>query len=108
MRLLGCADAFERSYLRPLDGLQSRHAGADRLTLDDHRARAALAQAAAELGTVQLEIVTQRVQQRGRGIQIQRMGPPINFESDCHVVYEFNPAVGEAKAPRTTLTTWPI
>ncbi len=36
----------------------------DRLAVDHHRARAALAQAAAELGAVELQIVAQNVEQR--------------------------------------------
>ena len=64
VHLLGVAQAFERGHgfvLRCADGSD---AGADRVAVHDHGAGAALGQAAAEFGTVELQIVAQCIEQR--------------------------------------------
>ena len=63
----------------PCDGLHRRDAGADRLAFHDHRAGAALAQAAAEFRAAQAEIVAQRIEQRSRRIEVQRVAWPLTF-----------------------------
>jgi 8-oxo-dGTP diphosphatase len=63
------------------------------LTLDDDGASPALAEPAAELGTVQLQVVAEGVEKwRGR-VEVQCMGPAVDLEIDCHVVYDFRPTL---------------
>ena len=70
---------FERGDLGALDRFHRRDAGSHRLPFDDHRAGSALAEAAAELGTVQFQIVAQDVEQRRRRIEVQRMARPLTL-----------------------------
>src|SRR5213594_3066349 len=49
MRLLGRAKAGERDHLAVADGRDRRHAGADRLAVEMHRAGTALRKPAAEM-----------------------------------------------------------
>ena len=56
--------------LRPCERRDRREAREHRAAVDHHGARAALAQAAAELRAVQLQVVAQHVQERRRGIGV--------------------------------------
>ena len=68
MRLLRRAEAFGGDDARPAASFSAHRARAHRRAVDQHGARAALAEAAAELGAVQAEVVAQRVEQRHVGI----------------------------------------
>ena len=52
------------------------------LAVHDDRAGAALAQAAAEFGAAEFEIVAQHVQQRSGGIYVYRLAPTVNFQGE--------------------------
>ena len=55
---------------------------------DDHRAGAALAEAAAELRTAQLEVVAEHVEQRRRRIDVDGVRPPVDLQCQHdHVRY---------------------
>ena len=80
VRLFDRAEALERRDLRVRRLRHRRHAGADRAAADDHGARAALPEAAAELRTVQGEVVAQHVQERRRRIDVDRVGTAVDVE----------------------------
>ena len=61
-RVLG--QAFQRRDLHALDHAHGNGAGAGHLAVDQHGACAAFAQAAAELGAVELHVVAQHIKQR--------------------------------------------
>ncbi len=74
--------AFER---RDLGALHLRHrpdARPHRLALDQHGARAALAEAAAEARTRQVEIVAQDVEQRRGGLHVHRVRLAVDPQGD--------------------------
>jgi hypothetical protein len=50
-----------------------RQAGVDALAVEQHRAGAALAMVAALLGAGQVQVLAQRVEQRGARVQVQRV-----------------------------------
>ena len=81
-RRLDRSQAFERRDLPALQQHQRRDAGQHRLAVDDHRAGAALAEAAAEFGGVELEIVAQHIEQRRIGIRVDLMVLTIDLQ--CH------------------------
>src|SRR5262249_51662547 len=55
-------------------------AGGERLAVDEHLARTALLEAAAELRARQIEVVAQDVQQRGARIATNSTRPPVHVE----------------------------
>src|SRR5436309_5668961 len=61
-----------------------RDAGTDRLAIDQHRASAALRQAAAEFGAVELEVVAQHVEQRRVRLSGNRTAHPIDCQVGSH------------------------
>src|SRR5919201_1480073 len=63
---LGVAESFERGDLRTADGTDRRDTRTNGAASNDHRARAALAEAAAELRTAERKLVAEHVQQRRR------------------------------------------
>src|SRR6266581_3845290 len=68
MRLLGRAKSGKRGDLLTGERGHRRDAGAHRMTVDMHRAGAALAKPAAEAWIVELELIAQGVEQRHVGI----------------------------------------
>src|SRR5262249_58940337 len=64
MRVLDSAQAFERHDLGAVHCRDRRDARSQSLPADDRRARPALAEAAAELRTVQSELVAENVEER--------------------------------------------
>src|SRR5579864_3371321 len=83
VRLFESSDAFQRGDVGARYCIDGRYAGADRLTLYDHRARSALPQAATELRPAQLQIVAQHIQQRSRRVHIHGVRPAVDFQIDC-------------------------
>src|SRR2546430_605818 len=82
MRLMRGAEAGERHPLAVPHRRNRRHAGADRLAVEMHRAGAALREAAAEMGVVKADVVTQRVKQRHVRIGIDRMVFAVDVEGE--------------------------
>src|SRR5262245_24262308 len=78
MWLLSCAESFERRDLGFRHGAHRRNAGSDRLAVGDDRARSTLAEATAEFGTAQFEVVAQNEQQRRGRIDVDIPSPPIH------------------------------
>src|SRR5271155_2075333 len=74
------AEPFERRDLLAGEQYDRRHAGKDRLAIDQHRAGAALAESAAEFGGVELELAAQHVKQRRAWIGIHVMLGIIHVE----------------------------
>src|SRR5262249_2029476 len=73
MRLLGRAEAGECHPLAVADRRHRRHAGADRLAVEMHRAGAALREPAAEVRVVEPDVVAQGIEQRHVRIGIDRI-----------------------------------
>src|SRR5262245_55377199 len=103
VRLVDRAEPLERRDLARRDGADRRHAGAYRLAVDQHRAGAALRQAAAILGAVELEIVTQDVEQGRVGLGLDRVAYPVDFEADGHELA--SPGLPTLAAPLLLLGT---
>ena len=82
MRLLGRAEPFERRDLGAVHRADRRDAGADGRPVDDHRAGAALAEAAAELRSAEREVVAEDIEQRRRRIDVDRVRLAIHGEAD--------------------------
>jgi hypothetical protein len=61
---------------------RERQAGVDAAPLDQHRAGAALTVIAAFLGARQREMLTQRIEQCGAGVQRQRMRAAVDLKFD--------------------------
>src|SRR5260221_13958058 len=79
MRTLRTAEALEGRDLLPFDGGGGGNARADRLAVDNHRASAALTQAAAKPGPAQMEIVAQHIEKRGVGVaEIDRVAVTVH------------------------------
>jgi hypothetical protein len=64
-----------------------RQAAVDALSVDDHRAGAALSLVAALLRTGQPEMLTQRIEQRYTRIEIESMTPSIDSQRHVLVVH---------------------
>ena len=82
MRLLRRAEAGEGHDLGVADRRHRRHAGADRLAVEMHRAGAALRQAAAEMRIVEADVVAQRIEQRHVRIGIDGVGLAVHVERE--------------------------
>jgi hypothetical protein len=83
------AQAFDGPHKAVADGRDRQQARKDRPVADNHRARAALPKAAAELGAVQLQIVAQGIQQRRRRIDVEGVLHPIYCELDHRASFSF-------------------
>lgn len=70
MRLFGSSQAFESGDFLLLNGADGSYAGADGLALDEYRTGSALAQAATELRSAQLQVVAEHIKQWAVGIDI--------------------------------------
>ena len=70
-------EAFDRRH-RPLDRDRQRQAAEHAAAVDEHRAGAALAVVSAFLGAGQPEMLAQRVEQRGAGIDCQPAPPAVD------------------------------
>src|SRR5438552_967367 len=81
MELAVFGNSFKR-YDFTLNAGNRRDARPRRHAIDDHRARPALAQSAAETRTSHANIIPQGVQQRGRRIDIQRVRSTIHLQGD--------------------------
>src|SRR2546425_6007649 len=82
MRLRGRAEAGEGGDRLALDGADGRDARAGRPAVDVHRARAALREAAPELGIAEAEVRPQRVEQRHGGIGVESRRFAIDDQPD--------------------------
>ena len=71
MQLVRRAQAFDGGDLGALVHHRQRQAGVDAPAVDDHRAGAALAVVAALLGAGQVQVLAQRVEQRGAGVEFE-------------------------------------
>src|SRR3954451_5959717 len=81
--LLDRAEAFDGGDLAAREARGRNRAGAHRLAIDQHRAGAALAEAAAVFGALQAEIVADGVQQGLFGIaNVERSRAPVHRECD--------------------------
>src|SRR5678815_451223 len=90
MELAVLCEPFQRRDLS-LHRRCRRDARPGRNTVDDHGARSALSQAAAEAWPLQVEIVSQYVKQRSRGINIDGTRRAIDPQSDvahCGLLWE--------------------
>src|SRR4051795_10692268 len=74
------AEAFDRADLASLEDRDRRDAGEDRLAVGEHRAGAALAEAAAELGAVQAQILAQHVEERRRAVGLHLVHAAVYIE----------------------------
>src|SRR5438034_2415666 len=74
-------EALDRRHLRAFHGSELRGAGAHRLAVDMHRARAAECRAAAELGTGELELIADHPQQRRAVLRLR--GDRLAVEIEC-------------------------
>ena len=81
-RRLDGAEAFQRRHLLALEQQQRRDAGQHRLAVDDHRARAALTEPAAELGGIEFEFVAQHIEQRRIRIGVDPVVLTVDLQ--CH------------------------
>src|SRR5258708_28089801 len=84
MRLLQRTQSFERDDRVVSDVSQSNRAGSRQLSADRCGTGTALSETAAELRTVQSEIVPQHIQQRRLRCRRNFMGPPVHGNSECH------------------------
>ena len=75
------AEPFERGDLA-LDAGGRRDARAHRGAVDDHRARAALAEAAAEVRPLQAEVVAKDIEQRRRGFDVHGVCASVHPQGD--------------------------
>ena len=82
MWLFRGAEAFERGHLGAVERADRRHARSNGASAHNHRARAALSEAAPEFRSVQREVVAQHVEQRCRGIDVDRVSLAINGQSN--------------------------
>ena len=82
MQVLRRAQAFDGGDLVALVHHRQRQAGIDAAPVDDHRAGAALAVVAALLGAGQVQVLAQRVEQRGARVEFQFAGLTVYFEGD--------------------------
>ena len=67
--------------LRPAQHRDRRQAGKNRFAVDHHRARAALAQPAAELGAVHRQMIAQHIEQRRIRIGVDALRSPLTLSS---------------------------
>ena len=81
-RLFDVAQPLERRYLTTFEQQDRRDAGKYCLAVDHHRAGAALAEAAAIFGGVELEMIAQHIEQRRIGIGIDAAGLAVDGEFD--------------------------
>src|SRR5579871_1831683 len=84
VRPLDGPESFERGDLRLPKHGDWRDAGAHRSAVDEHRAGAALAEPAAELGRVEAKIIAQHVEQRRVGFGRYAMHRAVHLETDSH------------------------
>ena len=78
------AEAFECGHRVALDRTHRRHAGAPSGPVDQYSTRAALCHGAAILGAIQLQIVTQHIEQRCVWLRINRAGYAIDLQVNQH------------------------
>ena len=78
--MLNRAEPLECRDLLASEHLDRDDAGKHRLAIDDHGAGAALAEPAAVLGSVELEIFPQYIQQRRLRVGVDRTNPAIDLE----------------------------
>ena len=82
MRFLWCAEPFERGDVAARNGFHRRDARPNRLAFDDDRARATLAEPAAEFRPVHGELVAQDIEQRRRLIDIDGLRAAVDPQID--------------------------
>ena len=82
VRRLDGAEPLQRRDPPPLRPRKGHHAGPRRPPIHEHRAGAALAEAAAVFRAVQPEVVAQHRQQRRRGIEAERVPLAVHLQHD--------------------------
>src|SRR3954463_8628781 len=82
MRMLGGPKPFKSGDLRAVDSTDGCNARPYGTPAGEHRAGAALSKSATKLRPSQSKVVAQDVEQRSRGIDINRVTLPIDDESD--------------------------
>src|SRR5690606_29976289 len=82
LRRIPRGQALERRDLLPLDGLHRRHARAALDAVDEHRARAALREAAAEARALELEVVGERIEKRHVRLRADRVEPAVDADAE--------------------------
>jgi hypothetical protein len=97
--MLGGAEAFDRAHVARTDRGDRHQAREGRLAVDDDGAGAALAEPAAELRAVQVQVVAQRVQQRRGWIDVERVPHAVDGEGDHRAVSSFLSLAAIASAP---------
>ncbi len=80
MRFLGRSQTLDRRNRKPLHVAHRQSARRHRLAVDDDLARAALLQAATDLGAFQAQIVAQDIDQGRLGLYIDAMDLAIDFQ----------------------------
>src|SRR5258706_6063890 len=86
MQLVPARDAFNREHIGAVVAERQRQARIDPSTVDQDRARAALAAVTSLLGTCQVEMLAQEIEQRNARVsQLDVPPPPVNGEADAEV-----------------------
>jgi hypothetical protein len=85
VRPLDGAEPLERGHLGIGNARQGRDARPHGAAVDDGGAGAALAEAAAKLGAVQLEVIAQHVEKRCGRVHLDRVGAAVYGEANRHV-----------------------
>ena len=80
MQVVRRAQALDGGDLVALVHHRERQAGVDPPAVDDHRAGAALAVVAALLGAGEMQVLAQRIEQRGAGVDLQRTDWPFTVK----------------------------
>ncbi|CAD5286860.1 hypothetical protein BOS5A_211315 [Bosea sp. EC-HK365B] len=97
MRRFHAAEPFERDDLALRRQPDRQGTGARRLTVDQHRAGATFAKAAAEFRTVEAEVVAQEEQQRRPGFALDLMARAVDAKREALRRPHGSPERGEAR-----------
>ena len=87
---------LDGDHLAALDGDGGQQAGEHRLAVHGHRACAALPQAAAELGPVELQVAAQHIEQRRRRFGVHRMVGAVDVEGQAQAAVSLRAAATAA------------
>ena len=96
MHLVGRAQAFDGGDAIAFVHHRQREAGIDAPSARDHRAGAALAVIAALLGAGEMQVIAQRIEQRGARVELERVWFAVDLEASPSTIT--GAAVPEAPA----------
>ena len=82
MHLVGRAETFDGRDAVAFVHHREREAGVDAASVDDHRAGATLAVIATFLGAGEVQVVAQRVEQRGARVELERVRFAVHLERE--------------------------